>query len=117
MPRIDKVIQIVRGKAGTVFPADGLIKGVVVGAGGSVYPSGASNADGVTIVNDNRGPYGTALFAGDRIDVLIQGEIVEVGGTAGDRLYAGAAGSVTTTNTGKAIGPIMDGGKRLIVNI
>lgn len=116
MPRIDKVIQVLRGKAGTVFAADGFIKGVRVGAGGSVFPSGSTDADGVTVVNKNRGPYGTALVAGDRIDVLIQGEIVEVGGTAGDRLFAGASGSVTTTNTGKAIGVVMDGGNRLFVN-
>jgi hypothetical protein len=117
MARIDKVVQIVRGNAGTAFAADGIPKGVAFGAGGSVVPSGTADADGILIVNKNRGPYGTAVPAGERVDVLVQGEVVEFGGTAGDTVYAGAAGALTTTNTGKKVGKVLDGGQRLVVNM
>ena len=117
MARIDKVVQIVRGNAGTVFAADGIPKGVVFGAGGSVVPSGAADAEGILIVNANRGPYGTAVPAGERVDVLVQGEIVEFGGTAGDAIFAGANGALSTTNTGKKVGKVLDGGQRLTVNM
>lgn len=117
MARIDKVVQIVRGNAGTAFAADGTPKGVTFGAGGSVVPSGTADADGILIVNANRGPYGTAVPAGERVDVLKQGEIVEFGGTAGDTIYAGANGVLSTTNTGVKVGKVLDGGQRLVVDL
>ena len=116
MARIDKVIQVVRGKAGTAFAADGEPVVGAVGTGGSIFPAGTAEALGILIVNAKRGPYGSAVVAGDRVDVLRIGEIVEFGGTAGDAIYAGAAGALATSGT-VAIGHVMDGGNRLVVTM
>lgn len=117
MARIDKVVQVVRGNAGVAFAADGIPKGVLFGAGGSVVLSGTADAEGLIIVNKNRGPYGTSVPVGERVDVLFQGEVVEFGGTAGDTIFAGVGGSLSTTNTGKRVGKVLDGGQRLVVNM
>lgn len=106
MARIDKVVQIVRGTAGATLT--GLL-GVVFDAGGSVVPSGAADADGVVCLP------GT-IAAGKPVGVLLHGEIVEFGGLAGTEYFAGAAGAVTTTNTGKKVGFTVEG-DRLVVNM
>lgn len=116
MARIDKVIQVVRGKAGTAFAADGLVKAVHFGSGGSVFPAGTATCEGIMIVNAKRGPYGSAVVAGDRVDVLRIGEVVEFGGTAGDIIYAGAAGAYAASG-GTRIGFVADGGNRLVVTM
>lgn len=116
MARIDKVIQVVRGKAGTAFAANGSVIAVGVGAGGSIFPAGTTEALGVLIVNAKRGPYGTAVAAGDRVDILRIGEVVEFGGTAGDDIFAGADGALGTSGSVK-IGVVMDGGQRLVVTM
>ena len=115
MARIDKVVQVVRGNAGTAFAADGIPKGVRVGAGGSVVLAPAGSADGILIVNANRGPYGTAVPVGERVDFLKQGEIVEFGGTAGDRI--GWDGTALVAGATPEIGYVMDGGQRLVVDL
>lgn len=118
MARIDKVVQVLRGKAGTAYAANGEPTGVRIGAGGSIFPANGGSADGLLIVNPIRGPYGTVVAAGDRVDVLIRGEVVEFGGTAGDRIFAGSnSGALSTTNTGTAVGTVMDGGQRLVVTM
>lgn len=104
--RIDKVVQIVRATAGTTLT--GLL-GVTVNAGGSVVPSGAADADGVVCLP------GT-IAAGKPVGVLVAGEIVEFGGVAGTDYYAGAAGAVTTTATGRRIGFTVEG-DRLVVRV
>lgn len=106
MARIDKVVQVVRGTAGTVLT--GLL-GVVFDAGGSVIPSGAADADGVVCVA------GT-IAAGRPVAVMLHGEIVEFGGVAGTDYFAGAAGAITTTNTGKKVGFTVEA-DRLVVNM
>jgi hypothetical protein len=116
MARIDKVIQVVRGKAGTAFAADGNVVAVAVGTGGSIFPAGTAEALGVLIVNAKRGPYGSVVAAGDRVDVLRIGEVVEFGGTAGDNIYAGAAGALATSGS-VFVGTVMDGGQRLVVTM
>lgn len=108
--------MVVRGKAGTAFAADGLIKAVHFGSGGSVFPAGTATCEGIMIVNAKRGPYGSAVVAGDRVDVLRLGEVVEFGGTAGDFIYAGAAGALATSGS-VPIGFVADGGNRLVVTM
>lgn len=106
MARIDKVWQIARATAGTTLT--GLL-GVIVNSGGSVVPSGTADADGVVCLP------GT-IAAGQPVGVLLHGEIVEFGGDAGTEYFAGAAGAITTTNTGAKVGFTVEG-DRLIVNM
>ena len=112
MARIDKVVQIVRATAGTALPS-GTVIGVVITAGGSVFPSGTAAgqaADGVVC-------YGGSIVAGDTIGVMLRGEIVEFGGSAGSAYYAGVGGtlSLTSTNATK-VGKTIEGG-RLVVTM
>lgn len=88
MARIDKVVQIVRGIAGTAFPG-GTVTPVAVSAG-SVVVAGSADAIGVVC------PGGT-IPAGDAIGVLIRGEIVEFGGSAATTYYGGSAGMGTAS--------------------
>lgn len=118
--RIDKAHVVVRGVAGTVFPADGTAYGVKVGAGGSIIYSDGTSCDGVIVTHPLRASYGTATRVGERVDLLRVGEIVEYNGpgSAGDAVYAGTGGVLTATEAGNTkIGVIMDGGKRLVVDI
>lgn len=56
-----------------------------------------------------------AMVAGDIVDVMTDGEIVEAGLAAGTVYYAAAAGGViSTTNTGVRVGHTVEGG-RLVV--
>lgn len=118
MARIDKVVQVVRGVAGSVIPASGSIHGVMVAPGGSVVFSNGGTCDGVVVPNANRGAYGTVTAVGERVDILRIGEVVEYNGpgSAGNAIYAGTGGVLTTTPAGNTkIGVLMDGGKRLVV--
>src|SRR5690606_8975950 len=118
--RIDKAHVEVRGVAGIVFPADGSAHGVKVGAGGSIIFSDGASCDGIIVTHPTRAAYGTVTRVGERVDLLRIGEIVEYNGpgSAGDTVYAGTGGVLTTTAAGNTkIGVLMDGGKRLVVNI
>lgn len=117
--RIDKAGEVVRGVAGTAFAATGTAIGVIVGAGGSIIRSNGGTCDGILVPNANRGAYGTVTAAGERVDLLRRGEIVEFGGTAGDRIYAGTGGTLlaNTAAGNKYVGVVMDGGERLVVGL
>lgn len=94
MARYDKVHQIVRAPAGTALTSVGFTPGVVavkLNSGGSVVPAGTADALGVIVMP------GT-ISAGHVIGVLLRGEIVEFGGSAGKNYYAQASGSVGTAN-------------------
>lgn len=107
MARIDKVAQIVRAPAGTAL--SGLVP-VTLNAGGSVIPSGTSNAVGVVCTP------GT-IAAGGIIGVLLHGEIVEAGLTAGQVYYGGVAGTLTTTSTNAVKVGFTVEANRLVVDI
>lgn len=119
MARIDKALQIVRGKAGTAFASTGSAIGVRFNTGGSVVLGNASSCDGVLVTNKNRAAYGTALVVGDRVDVLKRGEVVEFGGTAGDRIECDASGNLVAGSLTSAtyVGVVLDGGDRLLVEM
>lgn len=56
-------------------------------------------------------------YAGDQVDVLTSGEIVEAGLVAGTVYYAAAAdGVISTTNTGKKIGYTVEA-NRIVVRV
>lgn len=56
-------------------------------------------------------------YAGDVVDVMTDGEIVEATGlTAGTNYFGSAAGGVTTTNTDKALGATVEA-TRLVVRV
>lgn len=58
------------------------------------------------------------LMAGDIVDVMTMGEIVDLGGAfpAGSAVYADAAGVLSTTNTGEKVGWTVQA-DRLIVRV
>lgn len=95
----------------------GKIRGVGFDANGRVViGAGQSGVVGVTIANQ-------AFAAGDPIDVMTDGEIVEAAAsdgttalTAGTKYYAAADGSISTTNTGTYVG-VTASAQRLIVRV
>lgn len=110
MARIDKVTMIVRATAGTALTG---VLGVMVNSGGSVVPAGTAAADqafGVVCLP------GT-IAAGSPVGVLIAGELVEFGGSAGSVYYAGVGGTLSTTSTNSAkVGTTIEG-SRLVVHM
>jgi hypothetical protein len=104
MPRFDKV----EPKGGSFraplnFAVASGDVGVVVGVGldtsGRVV-KGASNTGVVAVICPSR-----VMAAGEPIDCMTDGEIVDTALTAGTVYYAAAAdGAVSTTNTGTQIG-------------
>lgn len=106
MARIDKVTQNFRAKAGTTLT--GLL-GVVVDAGGSVFPSGTADAQGVICLP------GT-IAAGEVVSALRSGEIVEFDGAAGTEYFAGDLGVIDTTSGGKSVGFTVEA-DRLVVDL
>jgi hypothetical protein len=107
MARIDKAWVVVRGTAGTALTGT---KGVAVNSGGSVVPAGSANCIGVICLP------GT-IAAGRVVDILLRGEIVEYGGSAGASVFAGSnSGSLSNSSaTGStAVGFTIEG-DRLVV--
>ncbi len=91
MARIDKVSMIVRAIAGTVLSG---VQAVAMDAGGSAILAGTANAVGVTCVA------GT-ISAGKPVGILVAGEIVEFGGSAGGSYFSAGGGTVGTTGSTK----------------
>lgn len=94
MARIDKVTQIARAPAGTALSSVGFSPAVVavkLNSGGSVVPAGTADAIGVVVLP------GT-IAAGHVVGVLLRGEVVEFGGSAGKAYFSQANGSVGTAN-------------------
>lgn len=99
--------MIVRAPAGTAL--SGLL-GVKLNAGGSIVPSGTSDARGVFC-------YAGTIAAGSPGHILIAGEIVELGGTASVNYYAGPAGTIRTLATdGSVVGFAVEA-DRLVVHM
>jgi len=107
MARIDKVVQIVRAAAGTALTGT---LGVKLDAGGSVVPCGASDALGVVCIN------GT-ITAGHIVGVLLQGEIVEFGGSIATKYYAPSGGTLGTASASATLVGWTVEGDRLVVNM
>jgi hypothetical protein len=107
--RIDKAWMVVRGTAGTALT--GLL-GVKPNAGGSIVPCGSSDALGVVVLP------GT-ISAGRPVSVLVRGEVVEFGGTAGTKYYAsnGGAGTLVTSATNTSLVGYTIEGDRLVVTM
>lgn len=93
MARYDKINMIVRAPAGTALIG---LQNVNLNAGGSVVPSAANNALGVTC---NAG----TIAAGRTVGILLLGEIVEFGGSVATAYYAGAGGTIGTASGGSAV--------------
>lgn len=91
MARYDKVHMLVRAPAGTALATAGAVSAVKLNAGGSVVLAGTADALGVIIVP------GT-VAAGHVVGILLRGEVVEFGGSAGKGYYAQAGGTVGTAN-------------------
>ena len=109
MARIDKVGFSFRAIAGTVLVG---VQAVKIGTGGSIILAGTAVGDaiGVTFVA------GT-ITAGQPVSVLVKGEIVEFGGSAGSPYYAIGGGSVgLTPATGTKVGHTVEG-NRLVVSL
>jgi hypothetical protein len=110
MARIDKLWVAARATAGTALTG---VLGVLPNAGGSVVPAGTavgSAAVGVVCIP------GT-IAAGKPVAVMIKGEIVEFGGSAGSLYYAGAGGSLSLTSTNATkVGFTLEG-DRLVVSM
>lgn len=79
--------------------------------GRAVVGDGATGVLGVVIVNEVKN-------AGDIVDCMTAGEIVDLPGTmgVGDRFYAAADGSLNTTSTNTPVGHTTDDG-RLVVRV
>jgi hypothetical protein len=98
--------------ANTVSPGDvAQVRAVSLNASGQVVigTAGQSGFCGV-IVQDK------AMAAGDIIDVMTDGEIVDVGLAAGTKYYAAANGTLDTTTTNPLVGWTVEAG-RLIVRV
>lgn len=97
----------------------GKVQAVTLNASGrAVVGGGAANADVKGVICPNR-----AMAAGDIIDVMTDGEIVEFTATDGTASSAGtsyfaapATGAVSTTNTGAYVGHTVEVG-RLVVRV
>jgi hypothetical protein len=122
MSRFDKVVPGVgsfRAKLNAALTSANVGKayGVSLNATGRVVIGGTTIADicGVIVVNE-------AMAAGDPIDVMRLGEVVEftatagAASTAGTAYYAATNGDISTTNTGKAVGRTVEVG-RLVVHV
>jgi len=88
--------------------------------------AGQSGMVGVVVKNAARTPAGVpnpnapiGAMAGDVVDIMTSGEIVDLDTTAfpaGSAIYADAAGVLSTTNTGTKVGWTVEAG-RLIVRV
>lgn len=89
--------------------------GVSLNASGRVVVGGTAITDIVGVICPVR-----AMDAGEPIDVMTAGEIVEftqTSGTAwaaGDRVYAATTGDLSTTNTGRLLGRVVEATRGVI---
>lgn len=96
--------------------------GVGLDTSGRVVPgAGNTGVIGVIVIDGRVGPDGTRTNvkkAGDIVDVMTDGEIVDnTGLTAGTVYYAAAGdGAVSTTNTGTKLGATVEA-QRLVVRV
>lgn len=116
MARYDKYDPISGGfrapLAAAIASADaGKVQAVGLDANGrAVVGAGATGVLAVLVVDQ-------AKAAGDVVDCMTQGEIVDVTGmTAGTKRYGSAAGAVTTTNTDVYLGHTVEA-TRLVVRV
>ena len=95
---------------GAVGDADGPI-GVGLDVNGRVVPgAGQSGVVGVLVLTQDK-------VAGDIVDVMTDGDIVEFGGAAGTVYFAAAAnGAISTTNTGTRVGHTVEA-NRLVCRV
>lgn len=108
MARYDKMHMVVRAIAGTALTG---VKGVRFDANGEVVYAGT--AAGQTAIGVVCLP-GT-IAAGDPVGVLVRGEIVEFGGSAGSVYYAGSNGTISTDSTSATQVGVTVEGNRLVV--
>lgn len=95
----------------------GKMYGVSINASGRVVIGGTAVADIVGVICPVR-----TMDVGEPIDVMTHGEIVEATATAGtafaagDRVYAATDGTISTTNTGKLVGRVIEAGRVVVRN-
>jgi hypothetical protein len=122
MARFDKIVQVFRAKMeDAILAADAnKVFGVSINSNGRVQVDSAAATDVVGVICPTRG-----MAAGEVIDVMTHGEIVEFTETDGDASTAGtkyyaafATGLVSATATGspKFVGETVEVG-RLIVQV
>lgn len=141
MPNFDKYDPISggsRAKLNAALPLTngGFFGAVSLNAAGRVIPgtAGQTGLFGIVVKNVSRGPIGawaTTMIgapnpyapigaqAGDVVDIMHNGDIVGLNPAvfvAGTKFYAQPDGSITTVNTGIAIGWTVEAG-RLVVRI
>ncbi len=124
MARYDKITQVFRAPLNVAWPAGGglgqvgRVTAVSLNTSGRVVVGGAAATDivGVVVVD---GP----KSAGDIVDVMIAGEIVDctttdiTGMSGGDQVYAATTGQLSDTATAnKKVGLVVESG-RLVVNV
>lgn len=116
MSRIDKYEPLTgghRAPLAAAWPSGDLSKVVPVGldaSGRVVKGAGNTGVIGVVVLTK-------VLGAGDIVDVMQDGEVVEMTGlAAGTRYYGSAAGAITTTTTDKPIGWTVEA-TRLVVRV
>jgi hypothetical protein len=115
MARIDKSSPVA-GTTRAALAADfttpanyGKVLGVGLDATGRlVVGAGNSGIKGVMVLTE-------AYYAGDVVDFMRNGEIVEFPGVAGSNYFSDAAGVVSTTNTGVYLGHTVEA-TRLVVS-
>lgn len=106
MARIDKAHMVVRAPAGTALTGTMAVK---LNSGGSAIYSGTADALGIVCIP------GT-IAAGRPVSILVRGELVEFGGSAGSLYYAVANGSLGLTAGGTRVGFTVEG-DRLVVTM
>lgn len=133
MARYDKYDPISGGfrarlNANLTLTSGAYIGAVSLNSSGRVVTgtAGQSGMVGVLVKNAARTPDGTpnpnapiGAMAGDVVDIMTDGEIVDLDTTAfpaGSAIYAAANGVLSTTNTGTKVGWTVEAG-RLIVRI
>lgn len=101
-----------------ILAADvGKVQGVSLNGSGRVVIGGGAVADITGVICPTE-----PMAAGDVIDVLRLGDIVEftttagAASTAGTKYYSATSGAISTTNTGKLVGQTVEAG-RLVLNV
>lgn len=102
--------------AAAIVSADvGKVQGVSINGSGQVVIGGGAITDIVGVICPVR-----PMSALEPIDVMTAGEIAEAtytaGGAtaAGDRVYAATTGALSTTNTGRLVGRVIEAGRMVI---
>lgn len=103
----DKVVQVVRARAGTVLGPGP--QAVMLNAGGSVVPAGTATALGVTC------PGGT-IQADYPISIMLHGEITDFSGAAATNYYSQGGGTIGTAIQTSKLGFTVEA-SRLVINM